>query len=137
MKKKYKFDDGTINEVEIEKELYEFIKEDELHNENYERKNRYWCPIRLDQSEYEGNWFKDNNTPQSLYEYKESQKRVDEFKKKLTPIQKRRLEIRMENPGISYRKIAEIEGTDIKTIRECFESIKKKYKNFFTNTPSK
>ena len=126
MKIKYFFDDGTVNEVEIEKELYEFIKKEELVKENYERKNRYWCSIKLDQSDYEGDWFKDNNTPQSLYEEKESQKRVDGFLKKLTPIQKRKLEIRMNNPRISYRKIAEIEGTDIKTIRECFEAIKKK-----------
>lgn len=81
--------------------------------------------------DYEGNWVKDEVTPATIYEEKESQRRVDEFKKTLTPTQLRRLEMRIEDPTISYREIARIENTDIKTIRECFKAIENKFINFF------
>lgn len=131
----YRFADGTKTEVEVDDELGIAILEEERKFENYERKCRYWCPIKLDQSEYEGDWFADDNTPSKAYELEEEQKRVDAFMETLTPTQRRRLEIRMDNPGISLREIARQEGTDIKTIRECFEGIEKKYKNFFKNYP--
>ena len=103
----------------------------EREEQSYERKMRRWCPIKLDEAEYEGEWFADNNTPEKAYELEESQRRVDEFKKLLTPTQLRRLELKEDNPGISLREIARIEGTQLKAIEDTFEQIKKKYKKFF------
>jgi len=128
MKIVYKFADGTRTEVEVDDELGIAILEEERKFENYERKCRYWEKVKLD---YEGSAFADNSTPDKIYELEEEQRRVDAFMETLTPTQRRRLQIRMENPGISLREIARQEGTDIKTIRECFEGIKKKHQKFF------
>lgn len=128
---KFKFADGTVSEVEVDEELGLVISAMEREEQSYERKMRRWAPIRLDEAEYEGEWFADNNTPEKAYELEESQRRVDEFKKLLTPIQLRRLEMRESNPDISFREIAEIEHTNVRAVWETFEQIKKKYKKFF------
>lgn len=113
------------------KEIQEIIKEFERKEASQERKIRRWVKVSIEHMDYEGNWVKDEVTPATIYEEKESQRRVDEFKKTLTPTQLRRLEMRIEDPTISYREIARIENTDIKTIRECFKAIENKFKNFF------
>lgn len=128
---KFKFADGSVSEVEVEEDLGLVISVMEREEESYERKMRRWAPIKLDQAEYEGDWYADNDTPEKKYELNESQKKVDEFKKKLTPTQLRRLEIREDNPIISLREIARMEGTTLKAIEDTFEQIKKKYKKFF------
>ena len=68
---------------------------------------------------------------------KEEQLECNRFLELLTPTQKRRLLMRMENPTLSLREIARIEEVDYKSIEECFEAIKNKYKKFLNNTPSK
>ena len=128
---KFKFADGSVSEVEVDEELGLVISAMEREEQSYERKMRRWCPIKLDEAEYEGEWFADNNTPEKAYELEESQRRVDEFKKLLTPTQLRRLELKEDNPGISLREIARLEGTQLKAIEDTFEQIKKKYKKFF------
>ena len=75
--------------------------------------------------------------PKKEYLEKEEQKEIDGFLKLLTPTQKRRLIIRMEHPSVSLREIARLEEVDYKSIEECFEAIKNKYKKFLNNTPSK
>lgn len=126
---KFKFADGSVSEVEEDLGLVISVMERE--EESYERKMRRWAPIKLDQAEYQGDWFANNDTPEKKYVLNESQKKVDEFKKKLTPTQLRRLEIREDDPIISLREIARMEGTTLKAIEDTFEQIKKKYKKFF------
>ena len=128
---KFKFADGSVSEVEVEEDLGLVISMMEREEESYERKMRRWAPIKLDQAEYQGDWFANNDTPEKKYVLNESQKKVDEFKKKLTPTQLRRLEIREDDPIISLREIARMEGTTLKAIEDTFEQIKKKYKKFF------
>ena len=125
---KYRFEDGSVSEVEVDEKLGLTISAMERENENYERKCRYWNVMRID---YEGAAVADYDTPDLYVERKEEQRKVDEFFKLLTPIQRRRLLIRYDDPSISLREIARIEGVDIKTIRECFEGIQKKYLKFF------
>ena len=84
--------------------------------------------MRID---YDGAAVADYDTPALYVERKEELKKIDEFFKLLTPIQRRRLLIRYDDPSISLREIARMEGVDIKTIRECFEAIQKKYLKFF------
>lgn len=125
---KYRFEDGSVSEVEVDEKLGLTISAMERENENYERKCRYWNVMRID---YEGAAVADYDTPDLYVERKEEQRKVDEFFKLLTPIQRRRLLIRYDDPSISLREIARMEGVDIKTIRECFEGIQKKYLKFF------
>ena len=65
---KFKFADGTVSEVEVDEELGLVISAMEREEQSYERKMRRWCPIKLDEAEYEGEWFADNNTPEKAYE---------------------------------------------------------------------
>lgn len=107
------------------------IEQSEKEEKAYERKQRRWCVVSLDDARYEGDWFTDNNTPASIVEYEESKRRVEEFKKTLTPTQLRRLEIKENNSQLSYAEIALIEGVNVRAIWETFEQIKKKYKKIF------
>ena len=125
---KYRFEDGSFSEVEVDEKLCMTISAMEREAENYERKCRYWNVMRID---YEGAAVADYDTPDLYVERKEEQMKVDEFFKMLTPTQRRRLLIRYDDPSISLREIARMEGVDIKTIRECFEGIQKKYLKFF------
>ena len=135
--KRYEIELEHFGKVYVSKEVKDLFEEEERKFQNYERKCRYWCPIRLDECEYEGELFVDKYDPEKEYLEKEEQKEIDEFLKLLTPTQKRRLLIRMENPSFSLREIARIEEVDYKSIEECFEAIKNKYKKFLNNTPSK
>ena len=125
---KYRFEDGSVSEVEVDEKLGLTISAMERETENYERKCRYWNVMRID---YEGAAVADYDTPDLYVERKEEQRKVEEFFKLLTPTQRRRLLIRYDDPSISLREIARMEGVDIKTIRECFEGIQKKYLKFF------
>ena len=65
---KFKFADGTVSEVEVDEELGLVISAMEREEQSYERKMRRWAPIKLDDAEYEGEWFADNNTPEKQYD---------------------------------------------------------------------
>jgi len=97
------------------------------------RKQRRWCTVSIEDVDYEGKWFIDNDTPISKFEIKESQQRVDEFKKTLTPVQLRRLKIKEDNPELSFNEIAQIEKVNVRAVWETFEQIKKKIKNFIND----
>ena len=131
----YVFADGSKSVIEVEDKFADFIEVSRREEENYERKSRYWCRIRLDESSYEGKWFEDQeSSPSEALERELEQERVDDFFKTLTEVQRRRLSLRMDDPDLSLREIARIENCDIKTIRECFEAIKKKYNKFFNTS---
>ena len=135
--KRYEIELEHFGKVYVSKEVKELLEEDERIFQNYERKCRYWCPVRLDECEYEGELFVDDYDPKKEYLEKEEQFAVNRFLELLTSTQKRRLLMRMENPSLSLREIARIEEVDYKSIEECFEAIKNKYKKFLNNTPSK
>lgn len=108
----------------------------ESHREedNANRRERAHTYVNFEDLEYEGEAFMDRD-PMSDPEYAlfiyEEEKRINEFLLTLTDVQKRRLKMRVDEPGISLREISRRENVDIKTIRECFESIESKYKRFF------
>lgn len=131
MKIIYRFNDGTKSEVEVDDELGLSIEAMEREYQSYERKMRRWAPIRLDESIYEGEWFEDNNTPSKNYNLEQEEIRVNEFKKTLTATQLRRLSFREDDPHISLREIARIEGANLKAVQDTFEQIRKKYEKFF------
>lgn len=129
---KLKDNDGrVIQEVEVDDAFGEWYVEEERKQENAERKQRYWVTVSLDSLEYEGEWFADpTQTPDELYEREEEQRRVDEFMSTLTEVQRRRLQIKMDEPHLSYREIARREGVDYKQIQKSFDQIRKKYEKF-------
>ena len=107
---------------------------------------RYWNKVSLDSCEYQGDWFESPDpTPEEAYfqEEKEEKKieetkaaeekeeKVEAFIATLTSVQRRRLEYKLDDPNISFREIARLEGTNLNAIVSCFECIKKKYKKFF------
>ena len=134
MKIKLKDNDGrVIQEVEVGDAFGEWYIEEERKQENAERRHRYWVTVSLDSLEYEGEWFADPSpTPAEISEREEEQRRVDEFKRTLTPTQLRRLEMLEE--GMSEREIASVEGTNVRAIHDSKEQIIKKYRKFFGDT---
>ena len=128
---KLKDNDGrVIQEVEVDDEFGEWYVEQERIEENAKRRDRYWITVSLDSSDYEGMWFADPSpTPAEICERVDEQRRVDEFKKTLTPTQLRRLELLGE--GKSLREVARIENTNLSAIKKTRDQIRKKYEDFF------
>ena len=89
----------------------------------------------MDALDYIGLDFADNITPSSQFNEQEEQERVDAFIDTLTEVQKRRLQMKLENLSMSLREIARQEGVDIKTVRDSFAQIQDKYKKFFKSEP--
>lgn len=128
---KLKDNDGrVIQEVEVDDEFGEWYVEQERIEENAKRRDRYWITVSLDSSDYEGMWFADPSpTPAEICEREEEQRRVDEFKKILTPTQLRRLELLEE--GNSLREVARLENTNLSAIQKTRDQIRKKHEDFF------
>ncbi len=108
--------------------LLEEIKEEHAANE----KERYHTGIYLDAGEYEGEWFADNNTPDMFVNLVEEEETAEAFISSLEEHEQRRLRLKMDEPSLSYTKIAAIEGVNESSIRRCFARIAEKYKNFFS-----
>ena len=127
---KFKFDDGTISEVEVDDETGQKYLEEERKIENANRKERYWVKAHLDSMDYEGELFQSpypNPLDQVIID--EEQRRVDEFKETLTEIQRRRLEKLLV--GMSQIEIARDENTTHRAVQKTIEQLKTKYKKFF------
>lgn len=128
---KLKDNDGrVIEEVEVDDAFGEWYIEQERIEENAKRRDRYWVTVSLDSLDYEGEWLSDKSpTPAKKYELEEQERRVATFKKTLTPIQLRRLELMEEGYGL--REIARIEKTNLSAIQKSRDQIRKKYEDFF------
>lgn len=133
MKIKLKDNDGrVIQEVEVDDAFGEWFIEEERKQENAERRHRYWVTVSLDSLEYEGEWFADPSpTPAEICEREEEQKRVDEFTSTLTEVQRRRLQMKMDDPDCNLNDIAKKEGVAFKQIKKTFDQIRKKYEKFY------
>lgn len=128
----YEWADGTKTTIEVEDKWADFVEDSRRKEENYERKMRYWNKVSLDSCEYQGDWFESSvPTPEEAYFQKEQEEKVEAFIATLTSVQKRRLQYKLDDPMISFREIARLEGTNLNAIGSCFECIKKKYKKFF------
>ena len=123
---KLKDNDGrVIQEVEVDDAFGEWYVEQERIEENAKRRDRYWITVSLDSADYEGEWFADPSpTPAEQYELDEEERRVAEFKKTLTPVQLRRLEMLEE--GMTLREIAKKENANLYAIQKTRDQIRKK-----------
>ncbi len=135
----YVFDDGTTNVVEVDVPMGEFINVQFTEEENSNRRERYWVKFHLsdldgddeDSGMHQGMWLADKSpTPSELCDLEDQQKEQDRFLATLTEAQRRRIRYKLDDPRISLREIARLEGVDEKAIRKTFDAIKKKYEEF-------
>ncbi|MEE0873442.1 MAG: hypothetical protein UIH27_08270 [Ruminococcus sp.] len=130
MKVEYKFADGTVSEVEVPEEIGAYIMESrkaEESNGRVYRSHNY----SLDSIEYEGEEY--GYVEPFRLEEAEDRELLEKALSLLTEIQRRRMKMFIE--GLSYRKIAEIEGVDHKCIMRSIELSQKKIKNFIEESP--
>ncbi len=140
----YVFADGTKKVIEVSVKDGEvmdaLLKKEEASDRKHRRLIKFYYEtsdeFSDEQEHFEGEMFVDpNSNPEERCELEEEQsleeKRVEEFKSTLTPVQLKRLSYRLQNPDISLREIARLEGVSYSQIHKTFEQIKIKYKNFF------
>ena len=113
--------------------LCEMIKEENAADE----REKYHCPTSLDCLENEGEAFADYRTPEyylnleeELKELSRQRNKYNQFFNILTETQARRLSYKTDDPSISLREIARLEGTSLSKIQKTFAQIKKKYLEF-------
>ena len=100
-------------------------------SENLDRKERYHIGIHLDASVYEGDFFTDGKNPSSDLNLLEEDENVRAFMATLTEVERRRLEVKLDNPKISFEKIGKAENVSRAAIFKTFVSIRNKYNAFF------
>lgn len=122
--------DGKAIELEVTEEVANLIITSEREEANLERKERYHCSTSLDDALYEGEWFADNRTPDYYFNLKEEEEHVNQFMNLLTETQRRRLQLKMDDPTLSFEAMAKIEGVGVSKIFKSFEQIRKKYRLF-------
>ena len=132
-----RFDDGTEARTVLDTnaEFYSVLKEELRKEHNESRKYRYWVNASLDDFEYEGEIFADNDTPVSFINSQEEEEvDITDFLDSLTEVQRRRLSYRMENPKITFREMAEKEHAAVSSIHETFKQIAKLFEKFQFST---
>ena len=125
------FTDGSHKKIffDTEEEWLTAYEENIRKEHAQTRKEKYHC-CRYDLFEYEGLEFADDYTAKDYINLQEESAFVDEFLMTLTPLQRRRLKYRIEDLDISLSEIARRENVDHTTIRDTFDSIKKKLEIF-------
>ena len=126
---RYQFVTGEVTEVEVSEEIGAVITDSRRDEHALEERNRYHC-YSFDAIEYEGMEYADPDTPESIHERTERDKRLYAALETLTETQRRRLLMRAE--GLSYREIAQREGvSDHKKIQKSINEAREKIKKFF------
>lgn len=90
----------------------------------------------LDALVYEGEEYADTDTPESIYigyedeaEKEDDEEIINRYLSLLTETQRKR--IQMRRAGLSFKQIADIEGTDSSSVRESVYAAHKKLKKKF------
>ena len=126
---RYQFVTGEVTEVEVSEEIGAVITASRRDEHALEERNRYHC-YSFDAIEYEGKEYADPDTPESIHERTERDKRLYAALETLTEVQRRRLLMRAE--GLSYREIARREGvSDHKKIQKSINEAREKIKKIF------
>lgn len=128
MKITWKFNDGTISEVEVSEEVGQTILTSRRQERAQAERERYHCSS-LNGMDYEGTMFADYQTPATVYAEKIKNKQVRDVFNQLTTVQQRRLSLRAE--GMSIHEIAESEGVDFKAVWKSINQAIKKFTNNF------
>ena len=105
---------------------------DEVRKEsNLERKERYHIDVHLDGLLYEGELFTDGSDCGSELNWMEEEESVYNFMMTLTDVERRRLEMKLNNPKMSFEKMGRLENVSKVAIFKTFTSLRSKYNAFF------
>ena len=132
-----RFDDGTEARTVLDArtKFFTSLKEELRVEHNAARRDRYWVIANLEDFDFEGEAFADNDTPVSyVNSLEEEEVDITPFLDSLTEVQRRRLSYRMENPKITFREIAEKEKAAVSSVHETFEQIARSFKKFQLST---
>ena len=95
-------------------------------------------PFSTDALVYEGEEYADTDTPESVYigyedetEKEDDEELINRYLAVLTETQRKRIQMRWK--GLSFKQIADIEGTDSSSVRESVYAVLKKLKKKFPN----
>ena len=127
-KYRYGFVDGA-EEIEISEEWFEVLREmdrEELNSNRRETRRH----TSLESFDYEGEAFAAEGDAETVLLEKESEAETGRLLSRLTEVQRRRVEMRME--GKTYREIAMLENVDIKTVERSIIWAQKKNSKFFS-----
>lgn len=128
MKIKYIFANGEESEVEVSEEIGNVVINSRRIEDNLDRKERSHC-YSMNAADFEGDDYADYTTPEILMEQKISNRHIAEALDKLSEVQKRRL--LMYTNGMTYQKIADVEGVKVASVYESIEAAIKKFKKVF------
>lgn len=126
MKIKYEFINGETTEIEVDENIGTFIVDSRRIESNLIRKERYHC-YSFDVA-WEGEYYADPDTPESLMFQKYENKRLASALSELTKVQKRRF-IKFAE-GMSIREIARQEDANFKSVHDSIEQARRKLKKF-------
>ena len=127
-------DDGTKQRYypsDLSEDWFINYVDDVRRSENLERKERYHVEIHFESMVYEGDYFTDGSNPRTDLNWLEEQENVSAFIATLTEVERRRLEMKLDNPKMSFEKIGEAESVSKVAIFKTFTSIRSKYNSFF------
>ena len=100
-------------------------------NNGLERKERYHIDVHLDGLLYEGELFTDGSDCGSELNWMEEEESVYNFMMTLTDVERRRLEMKLNNPKMSFEKMGRLENVSKVAIFKTFTSLRSKYNAFF------
>lgn len=133
MKIVYKFVTGEINVVEVSEEVGEVILSSRRQEHADNERHRYHSQVKLELADYYfGEFAYEVSAEEELfirmYEDERRRRFYDAFEQ-LTPVQKRR--VRMRAKGLTYKKISEIEGCDVRAVFDSVQQARKIFKKLF------
>lgn len=129
----WKYMDGTKQRYYPDnscEEWFLIFVDDVRKEQNASRKERNHSEYSIEDCLYEGMDFADTETPDYCFNLSEEEKDIELFFSLLTDVQKRRLQLKMDNPKISFQKIADIEGVSKTGIAKSFIQIRERYLRF-------
>lgn len=129
MKVKYRFADGEVNEVEVSDDIGAFILESRRREHADNERERYHSAHRIDREKFEDRGhFLTGGSPEERLISDETATELEDALSRLTPIQRRRMELLLD--GESIARIAQAEGTSFNSVKQSVELAKRKLKKF-------
>ena len=129
----WRYEDGTMCKYYPDnnnEEWFLIFVADVRKEHNATRKEHYHSEYSLEDCLFEGMDFADNNTPDYFFNFAEEEKGIEAFLLTLTDVQKRRLQLKLDNPKFSFQKIADIEGVSKTGVAKSFIQIRERYLRF-------
>ena len=130
MKINYKFADGHWEEIEVTDEVGNLIIQLDKEEHALEERERYHTGVYLDHCKYEGEWFAVYDEGPFDFEIEQEEKTVMDFRKTLSPLERKYFDIKYDDPDISNAEIGRRHGVSKQSVNKVFAKIRKKYETF-------